>query len=687
MMKNIIKYTSIAMMLLAFSCSKEEPNNMTKGEARVRESATFEVKGFSTHLQAKSDDDLRATLTAKGYQAPDFDISLEELKANNIKFHWQIEGLKLRDEGSIGNYITNLSELQTGEDAVLFEEKEGQKRLKVYYSPRAGLELDKMKAWFAVGGKMTDGALAFTSEMGTSPNEKIVGLKKGEKLEGLHIPLMTRELSYEDLNNTAERFTPQGFLMSLIFFNTTGEDVTIQDIIIEPFDDFNDSGAAFFEGSFTSPSEFKGIKATQDLEFPVYNGSTRGYTLKSEATPITEEVKEQLPIFNIWGYQSPDNSTLVLRMKLRLVIDGKTMKSIRFNLVPPHNEESGDDLGGRAFQIPITLDRVTTGLDIPNDMAMQNGPTLLYPFTKGSVSQDVKKLVNTNNEVGYFSQEAFDDRYNTPSEPIFRRGRLPNELVGYGSFAIPGRYALGSYYAGQVDKKLPWSAMFPITKEEYKKALPSIALDFSPVTEDGEIEHLDTRIRLWLHHLPSIIITNDDEYGDILFDYSEGDFIQRVPNPQDPTRSIIYALRASQTKWRTAVQYRWEGSLATNDLRLVMKAVHLKPNMIISQYNVNQVFDKMKAPNFFTGSKVCQKTLLYCGYKETENGAVITDKGTPYISEIENLSYNPTNPPIIYYLVLPQTPSGVIRFEAVKPEESNKYKFAPVFGVRFYLGA
>ncbi len=698
-MNRIIKHISMVLLsLIFFSCSKNEPiaKDINDIQTEVLQSPSIGVETFTAQdLSSESIDGLRATLESKGYSLPSLLLDREKLSDNQIKAHWGLIGNGYKISRDITNYLSEEEESSFNGDAIYISKQAGKPFVKMYCS-FSGSELDKRFVWFAIDGKLRTSwnqqFLDFTTE--AAPNQKVQGILAGDKISGLHIPIMTELAPYKSLNKDETfKFSPRGLLLSFCFINRLEEDITIKELV------FDKNSSLFFEGSFETITKdkvsngkeegvklaFKGVANDVAHTFPVYNGNTAGYQLAQETGVITSEMKNRLPLFNVWGYPREDNPIkLVVRYTKRN--DSKVLRQI-FRL---NSESSFQD--GYAYRMVIEIKPLPDIEPFPID--------IIAEASDSDSNSDAYKNGVANTMLASFARAVLsnEDAVDLPGSSAYGRTFVASDYsnIGYlmkneiGRFKVEKKNFIHPHsrlsYETVDNKRVPmspWSLILPIASFDDKGHFSSSLLDGSPVSAPTTIEAVQTAIsgEVWGNSPPYRIYRgeapNKVEVWDIPYErewiVDRGvSFIQRVPDPSHPSTSITYAIRAIGKPWQSAWEYRWVGSATTNDLRLIISAVALKRDLTIDETTKEELFQKIRHKDFFTRGYEQRRVIPYCGYKETKDGSIIRNQGTPYY--MHDWDYNKNQ-----YLVFPSNPTQQIRVEDLE-KGSIKYKYSPVIG-------
>ncbi len=383
----------------------------------------------------------------------------------------------------------------------------------------------------------------------------------------------------------------------------------------------------------------------------------------------------ELSCFFVWGFQkaTKQGADFNVQIRYKLGSSSKELTTRTFNIHAPSSKlEAGkkqfDD--GFAYNTILTIDKSTATAPTIDPNVYTGRHTILDDFAPAFVS----KNNYVTDKSGYIQSVEWVSERNTkkPQAKYFKYARLEHTAEHNPSFSnintlFPKHYRNTNYMFSSAEQ---WTLIFPMkgksasgTKVEDK--LQSI-ITGAPVSQATTIQKFDTKIATIGH------LSNGWSFPDLENGWA---YIQSVPDPNHPSTSIVYAIRSipsSETRGSTIVawQYRWEGSIATNNQCLIVSTVGLNYTSATFSHNmadVEALFEQMKLPKFFdpnfvgTPQKphiVDQLVIPYYGYRDTENGPIIRNQGTPFNSQVDRDTA---------VFVLPSNPSEIMYF-------SNQFK-------------
>ncbi len=540
----------------------------------------------------------------------------------------------------------------------------------------------------------------------TDPNERIEGVKLGSTTlamqEKRHIPIMTALAPYGKLTATTPevKFIPRGSLIGLCVKNKLDEDITITGIVVDRTSALDFSG--YFDLAQTTAvkgedrarftAEYPAGTASE-LVFPVYSkgATSTGYHIAPFGA--TQDEMTELSCFFVWGFQKATKQGADFKVQLRykLGTGSKELTTRTFKIHAPNSKlETGkkqfDD--GYAYNTILTIDKTnaTTPTIDPNIYTADH--TVLDYFAPAFVSKN--NYVEKNYSNGYaddISSEWVAER-NTTNPQAKYDGYTRLEPIAGSGFDFDNEETLYPNHPRNhvyiYTSGTSWALLFPMKEKESSGTREEDSLQpiitGAPLSQPTTIQKFDTKYA-----------DTYDFYGWMSPVLKDGwAYIQSVPDPNHPSTSIVYAIRSTplgdygnQNKgFIAAWQYRWEGSIATNDQCLIVSTVSLNYTSATFSHNtpdVEAIFEQMKLPKFFdpafTGTPqkphiVDQLVIPYYGYRDTESGPIIRDKGTPFNAHRITSPYPKS-------FVLPSNPSEQMYF-------SNQFKDKYMVGLPIY---
>ncbi len=426
MKKKILTGAMALMLSLAlFSCDKEHNplDESLSQKASIKQdkltnrlyTANSEVLSYAIIQDEKKGDELRASILNFGYQKPTIDVTKAEFEGNS-KAHWGIMGNNVATAESVASFLDMVpSKDDMPSDNALVFYKEGSKRLlKMYAYVEDGFDVKNKFAMLSLDGELRDKRYIDFKDA-TAPNNKLQGVMKNGKLEGYHLPIMTDILPFEKVfeNRDKERvhYQSRGVLIGLSIINDRVFDaVNIKRIIFEA------DNALWFEGSFDMQNatdgtnilgkssagvttiyraKFEGAKTNEELTYPVDNGGYQIAPITSET--INSQVKEEAPVFYIWGY--PRNNGKKLKFKIVYTDEGKTEERVKACAIDLSNVNLKE---GYAYQLPIILH--TTPLDfVTEEFAVNHAGTGFVLNSDLPNTMDINQFKAT--DVGHYTYQ------------------------------------------------------------------------------------------------------------------------------------------------------------------------------------------------------------------------------------------------------------------------------------------
>ncbi len=594
-MRKINKYLSLGLLsvIALSSCKKEQDLPVHQTGETIIYSATSQVADFKTSgLRATTTDEARATLVSTGFHLPTLKLQKNEISAS-YSANWAVLGKGGPVvKGSATSALSAKPTTNQTESKIFIEE--GTKTLINMYCPISNtFDVKDKFAFMALGGRWvttaTENYLEYKGN--TSPNQKIEGIKKGERLAKRHLPIMTDVMPFKKLlaptgSEAKERvhFKPRGVLVGFCFVNKFNKDIKIKNLVLEA------DNALYFEGKFNvhqgkttnffnsssagkgdEKAKFEGVST--ELKVPVYKGNTQGYALSRVMGAVN---KDNLPQFFVWGY--PNSNENRIKLKVEFVKNSQTLttKTIKIKLPSLGFKE------GSAYRLDVKLDN--------------------------SLLNNVVEYPNPLDYVGKFAVNkngtAFVNHHNLPPTTELS-GHAPTD-VGYFKFNEAPALFTKSFLS---DYMLP-------TQEHWQSIIPyhhSGNASMQYVQFEGEKAQHD--------------VTENTKVGSESINCSS-QFMTKEENGE----FVTYAKRfIGSSKWVSAWRYSTRGSVAGKDIEMVIECTSLKGK-------TDNLSDITSASYFNSASKrVTKRTLPAYGYAANSSSSLNTRLGTYgfYLSSTE----------------------------------------------------
>ncbi len=536
-LKNYFALGLLGVTLLS-SCGKEQDLKGKKESLSTGKTTTFtasisEVETFDLLEYGADEHEARASITSQGYAVPKLEVSLAELQDGSTQAHWGVLGdNQTPDEKSVpqANITTTKPTSMPTESTLFFKQSTNPQKKNEFnfYCPVSDelndpifSPIDEKWAYFALGGKRSNDKRYLQFRGATSPNQKIVGIKNMEEQIARQLPLMTDVMPFNKIlgdGKSKVKLKARGCLIGLCFVNKFRTPITVTEITVAK------DNALYFEGEFdmqnssgnttinfktstqsgnNKETKFEGDN--QSFIYPIYNGTTKGYTLLPVIGTFASK-KANLPLFHLWGMPKTEGCWDRLLFQVKFKKGGVNFTSRMFTVTLPDNDPFKE---GKSYRLPIVLDNtsITVGAG-----AFTNNHNPLDFVAKYDVRKDGTDLVNHHT--------------------------LPTTNV----------YADWCYYNAGLFNWDEANALFNAG---------------TPLSNAGLV--LPTKEQ-WQSIIPTYVYFNSDEpephpseAGFVIGTYTvppgtTSDFISKA----EGSSFVTYALRFKGTPWESAWRYSWE---------------------------------------------------------------------------------------------------------------------------------